>query len=98
MNYRLIGYARVSTDSQSIDGQIDALTMAGCDLIFSDSGVSGALASRPEFDRCIEALTPGDILVVVRLDRLGRSAAHLAMTVERLAERGVGFRSIQEAI
>jgi len=98
MSSRLIGYCRVSTGLQSLDGQVDALKAAGCNIIFGDEGVSGALSSRPELDRCLESLNRGDILVVVRLDRLGRSAAHLALTVERLAERGVGFRSLHEAL
>jgi DNA invertase Pin-like site-specific DNA recombinase len=63
-----------------------------------DAGVSGTATSRPELDQCLESLNQGDILVVVRLDRLGRSAAHLALTVESLAKRGVGFRSLHEAI
>jgi DNA invertase Pin-like site-specific DNA recombinase len=95
---RRVGYARVSTEEQRTDSQRDQLTQAGCTLVFSDDGVSGSLASRPQFDRCLEQLERGDTLVVVRLDRLGRSMSHLVATVEELAERGVGFRSLSEAI
>jgi DNA invertase Pin-like site-specific DNA recombinase len=60
--------------------------------------VSGATTSRPELDRCLASLASGDVLIVARLDRLGRSAGHLATTVEGLVARGVGFRSLHEAI
>jgi len=75
MTNRLIGYARVSTGDQAVDPQIDALNAAGCVQIYADAGVSGATTSRPELDRCLAALRPGDSLVVSRLDRLGPAKA-----------------------
>ncbi len=98
MSSRLIGYGRVSLGSQNVDAQVDALRSVGCQVVYADEGVSGATTSRPQLDRCHADLQRGDVLVVARLDRLGRSAAHLASTVEALAERGVGFRSLHEFI
>jgi len=93
-----IGYARVSTRDQSAGLQLDALKTAGCDRIFKDEGVSGKLTSRPELDKCLAAITPGDTLVVWKLDRLGRSLQHLITVVHELDERGVGFLSLTENI
>jgi DNA invertase Pin-like site-specific DNA recombinase len=93
----LLGYARVSTAEQNLDLQRDALTAAGCYRIFADTG-SGALTARPQLDKLLDHLRPGDTLVVWKLDRLGRSLRHLVDTVTALAERGVGFRSLQESI
>ena len=98
MRKRLVGYARVSTGNQRLDAQLDSLKKAGCVEIFGDQAVSGSHQSRPELDRCLAELQSGDVLVVSRLDRLGRSAAHLAVTVESLAKRGIGFRSIEEGL
>ncbi|WP_442544992.1 recombinase family protein [Arthrobacter sp. KN11-1C] len=87
---------RVSTADQNTDGQRDALTAAGVKddprHLFQDQGVSGAKASRPGFDRCLESLREGDILVVARLDRLGRSLGNLVQLFQELAEGGVGVR------
>lgn len=94
---RLVGYARVSTDDQNVDAQTDALLNAGCGEIFTDK-VSGAAISRPGLDRAVKTLRAGDTLVVVRLDRLGRSMLHLVQTVHELQERGIGFRSLSESI
>jgi DNA invertase Pin-like site-specific DNA recombinase len=93
----LLGYARVSTGEQEFGLQHDALTAVGCLRIFSDTA-SGALDERPELARLLDHLRHGDTLVVWRLDRLGRSLRHLIDTVSILAERGVGFRSLQESI
>ena len=93
----LIGYARVSTAAQSLDLQSDALSVAGCTRVFTDTA-SGSLAARPQLTACLDYARDGDTLVVWRLDRLGRSLPHLIDTVRGLADRGVGFRSIQEAI
>lgn len=98
MSNRLVGYARVSTYEQTVAGQLDALRVAGCVEVFADEGVSGTITSRPELDRCLRSLGAGDVLVVVRLDRLGRSMAHLVTTVEELEKRGIGFRSLSEAV
>jgi DNA invertase Pin-like site-specific DNA recombinase len=93
-----VGYARVSTDGQTTRTQIDALRAAGCDEVFEDAGVSGGTITRDGLDACLAGLRDGDTLVVTRLDRLGRSLPHLVSTVHDLAERGVGFVSLAEAI
>ncbi|RBP98753.1 DNA invertase [Bifidobacterium xylocopae] len=91
----LIGYARVSTLEQREDLQVDALKAAGCDRWYVDHA-SGAKASRPELDRMFEVLRPGDVVVVWKLDRLGRSVQHLVDVMVRLQGMGVGFRSLTE--
>lgn len=93
----LIGYARVSTSDQRLDLQQDALRGAGCERIFTDI-VSGAKTERLGLTAALDACRAGDILVVWKLDRLGRSLAHLVATVEDLAGRSVGFRSLQEQL
>jgi DNA invertase Pin-like site-specific DNA recombinase len=93
----LIGYSRVSTNDQNAQLQVDALIAAGCERVFTDKA-SGSLASRPELDRMLDHLREGDVVVVWRLDRLGRSLKNLIALVEDLAERGVGFRSLSESI
>ena len=93
----LIGYARVSTEDQTLDLQRDALTKAGCDRILTDT-MSGATAARPGLADALAYARPGDTLVVWRLDRLGRSLRHLIETVTDLERRGVGFKSLTEAI
>jgi len=95
-NYRL-GYARVSTLEQEPAAQLAALTEAGCQKVFVDHA-SGVLNERPELRRLLDQLRRGDTLVVWRLDRLGRSTAHLFQTVTELGERGIGFHSLTEAI
>ncbi len=92
-----IGYARISTDDQTLDLQRDALTTAGCDRLFTDT-ISGARADRPGLTQALAFARPGDTLVVWRLDRLGRSLRHLIETVTELEQRGVGFKSLTEAI
>ncbi len=93
----LLGYAWVSTAEQNADLQTDELTSAGCYEVFVDHA-SGVLDRRPELDKILELLRPGDTLVVWRLDRLGRSLRHLIDTLTALDERGVGFRSLRESI
>lgn len=93
-----IGYARVSTDDQNPDLQLDALKGAGCDRIYTDKGQGGAKRSRPQLDKCLADLKPGDVLTVWKLDRLGRSLSHLVAVLEDLNGRGVAFHSLTEAI
>lgn len=93
----LIGYARVSTVEQNLDLQQDALKNVGCERIFVDT-ISGAKSVRPGLDECLAFVRPGDTLVVWKLDRLGRSLKHLIEEVQRLDERGIGFKSVQEHI
>ena len=94
---RLVGYARVSTADQDVSLQLDALGKAGCnaDDVFVDTA-SGAKTDRPGLEECTAALKPGDVLLVWRLDRLGRSMPHLVSLIDELRNRGVGFRSIQD--
>jgi DNA invertase Pin-like site-specific DNA recombinase len=93
----LIGYARVSTDDQKLNLQQDALQKEGCEKIFEDH-LSGAKANRPGLNAALEMARAGDILVVWRLDRLGRSLKDLLQLTEILKERSIGLQSLQESI
>ena len=93
----LIGYARVSTAEQSLALQRDALAGAGCEVVFEDQA-SGARADRPGLVEALGYLRRGDTLVVWKLDRLGRSMAHLIETIRSLDAKGVGFRSLTEGV
>ena len=93
----LVGYARVSTAEQSLALQQDALTAAGCGRTFGDV-VSGAVQERAGLAAALDYVRTGDTLVVRRLDRLGRTLRHLIAQVTALDARGVGFRSLTEAI
>lgn len=93
----LVGYARVSTRGQILDRQIRALQDAGCQKVFSDKK-SGRNVDREELLRCLDYLRPGDTLVVPSLDRLGRSLQDLIQIVAGLRKRGIGFRSLHEAL
>jgi DNA invertase Pin-like site-specific DNA recombinase len=92
------GYARVSTDDQTPALQVAALKNAGCKTVFKDKGLSGATTKRPALRRCLKKLRPGDVLIVWKLDRLGRSLRDLIAMLDDLRARGVGFRSVTEAI
>ncbi len=94
---RLIGYARLSTEEQFNDTQVAELRAAGCDRIHQEQG-SGASRARPVLARMLGELSAGDILVVVRLDRLARSVSHLLDVIEDLKHRGVHFRSLGDPI
>lgn len=93
----LIGYARVSTQDQTLNLQKDALEKVGCMKIFTDT-ISGAATERKGLDEALEYVREGDTLVVWRLDRLGRSLKHLIETITALNNRKIGFKSITENI
>ena len=93
----LIGYARVSTDDQDTRLQIDALKRAGCEKIYEERA-SGSRTDRPELNKALAHGRKGDMVVVWKLDRLGRSLPHLIDTVHDLEERKVGFRSLTDNI
>lgn len=93
-----IGYARVSTEDQSLDLQIAALNGVGCDEVFSDHGISGSKFVRPGLDSALATLREGDTLVVWRLDRLGRSLRKLVELVDQLGSAGIQFASLTECI
>jgi len=92
-----VGYARVSTLDQDLSLQLDALAAAGCLKVFEDHA-SGVRVDRVGLQAALDYMRDGEVLVVWRLDRLGRSLPHLIETVTDLANRGVGFRSLTEAI
>lgn len=93
-----IGYARVSTRTQNDDSQIDELTAAGCERIFTDQGVSGKLAKRPQLDAALEYMREGDVLVITRLSRAMRSLKHLLALSETLRERGIDLVVLKQSI
>jgi DNA invertase Pin-like site-specific DNA recombinase len=93
----LIGYARVSTAGQSLDLQLDALRAAGADRVYSDVA-SGKLDDRPGLADALKALKAGDVLLIWKLDRLGRSLQHLVEVVSGLQQRGVGLRVLTGGI
>lgn len=92
-----IGYARVSTEGQNLDLQVDALRRAGCTCIFQEK-ITGASRKRPALEDALAILRPGDSLVVWKLDRLGRSFQHLVSVIQTLEDDGKGFLSISDAI
>ena len=95
---RRIGYARVSTQDQKLRMQLDALQAAECDQIFRDHGVSGGKASRPGLDQALKTLRRGDALIVLKLDRLGRSVQNLSDLLVRFGAEGIHFCSVAEGI
>ena len=94
---RLVGYARVSTEEQHTDPQADELRAAGCALVHAEHA-SGADRDRPVLARVLRDIRPGETLVVVRLDRLARSVAHLLSVIEQLEAKGAHFRSLRDPI
>lgn len=94
---RLVGYARVSTEEQQTDAQAQELRAAGCSDLVIEHG-SGASRTRPALARLLREIGAGDVLVVVRLDRLARSVSHLLAVIEELTERGAHFRSLHDPI
>jgi DNA invertase Pin-like site-specific DNA recombinase len=93
----LVGYARVSTQDQTLDLQKDALQKIGCTQIFSDTA-SGSSTERPGLNEALKFLRDGDVLVVWRLDRLGRSLQHLIETIAHLHQHDIAFKSLTENI
>lgn len=93
----LIGYARVSTQDQNLELQLDALTKAGCQKVFEDM-ISGTRADRPGLGKALEMLREGDTLVVWKLDRLGRSVKQLIELVSDLHKQNVQFKSLTDSI
>jgi DNA invertase Pin-like site-specific DNA recombinase len=92
----IFGYARVSTDGQTLDAQHAALKVAGADRVFAEKA-SGAKTDRRQLQRAVEALGVGDVLLVTRLDRLARSTRDLLNVLATVAEKSAGFRSIADA-
>ena len=93
----LLGYARVSTNTQEHDLQLDALRAAGAERIFTETA-SGAKDDRPELRRLLDQARKGDVVLVWKIDRLGRSLVHLVQTVQMLNDQGVQLRSLTENI
>lgn len=93
----VVGYARISTRSQSLDQQIDALTAHGAERIFQDQ-MSGTRDDRPQLLAMLDYLREGDVIVVVALDRLGRSLLGILKTVAELEQRGITVRSLRENV
>ena len=91
-----IGYARVSTDGQTLQAQTEALHSAGCARIFAEK-ISGAYSDRPQLAKAIAALGEGDTLVVCKLDRLARSTRDLLNTLATISERGASFKSLSDS-
>lgn len=92
-----IGYARVSTNDQNLDLQMDALKAEGCEKIYFDK-ISGSTTTRPQFDEMKNHLRKGDTVVVFKLDRLGRSLKHLIETISEFNDSGVSFKSINDPV
>src|SRR2546423_8025219 len=93
----LIGYARVSKNEQNLDLQIDALKAAGCEKIFHDK-ITSLKEERKGLDEALAFLRPGDVLVVWKLDRLGRTLRHLIDLIAMFNQKGIGFKSLKETI
>ena len=91
----IIGYARVSTDGQSLESQLASLKAAGAEKVFSEK-ISGAKTDRRALASAIKSLGPGDVLLVTRLDRLARSTRDLLNVLDQVAKAGAGFRSIAD--
>jgi DNA invertase Pin-like site-specific DNA recombinase len=89
----IYGYARVSTDGQSVDAQVRQLTKAGCKKVFRETA-SGAKTDRAQLRKVLAVLDAGDVLMVTRLDRLARSTRDLLNTIAAIADRKAGFRSL----
>src|SRR5580704_7613280 len=91
----IIGYARVSTQDQDLSAQLAALKTAGASTVYREK-ISGVRADRPQLSRMVAALKRGDLVVVTRLDRLGRSVRELLVLLNELDKMGVGFKSLAD--
>jgi DNA invertase Pin-like site-specific DNA recombinase len=91
----IVGYARVSTDGQTLDAQQAALRQAGAEKVFAEK-VSGAVTDRKALAKAIAVLSQGDVLLVTRLDRLARSTRDLLNVLATVSEKGAGFRSLAD--
>ena len=91
----IIGYARVSTTGQNLDGQTDLLTQNGCERIYSEK-ISGVKNERPQLDRMMDSLRSGDTVIITELTRLGRSVKELLSIIERIHEAGASIKSLRE--
>ena len=92
----IFGYARVSTDGQTLDSQLRQLKAAGCEKVFSEK-ISGARRERPQLDKLLKAIEEGDCVIVTRLDRLARSTRDLLNVLDAIAKAGAKFKSIADA-
>lgn len=92
-----IGYARVSTKDQNLDNQIDTLLKYGCEKVFSEK-ISGKANKRSQFELCLDYLRKGDVLIVTKIDRLGRTTKQLIDLMEYLNEKGVEFKALDNDI
>jgi DNA invertase Pin-like site-specific DNA recombinase len=93
----ILGYARVSTAGQDLTGQVEALKAAGATTIYREK-ISGARADRPQLDRLMRSLKAGDLVVVTKLDRLGRSTRELLELIDRISKAGAAFRSLGDPL
>src|ERR1700739_5043260 len=93
----IVGYARVSTQDQHLTGQLEALTAAGAETIYREK-TSGARADRPQLAKLMASLRAGDIVLVTKLDRLGRSTRELLDLIERIGKAGASFRSLGDPL
>ncbi|MDY6945002.1 MAG: recombinase family protein [Pseudomonadota bacterium] len=93
-----VGYARIALTDSDPSQQLEALREAGCERVFTDEGINAGALKRPALERMLRTLRRGDVLVVCKLDRLGRSLSHLIQLTRRLADQGIGFRSLAEGI
>lgn len=93
----ILGYARVSTEDQSLDAQVAALESVGAERIYAEK-ISGSRLDRPELDRLLDQLRQSDVVVVAKYDRLSRSLQDLLTIVEEIRSKGAGFRSLAEDI
>lgn len=91
----IIGYARVSTTGQNLDGQTDLLNQSGCERIYSEK-ISGVKKERPQLDRMMDSLRSGDTVIITELTRLGRSVKELLSIIERIHEAGASIKSLRE--